>query len=500
MITRHVEAGGWYSFALPDGSWGSLIPETHITTSEGVVDLPNVINQPPENVLFIDGYRGRDGKLWITGQGHRSGVAWLWNGLKWEPVGSTFGTMPCKFADGFLYVVVSGSRYMRLKLDSTEPPAFVDQQIGVQGIRQVVDGQVISGDATTRNTDATLHEFTVHGDVVVGQGHESGTLVNGRELEPGDCRHIRFEWAPNLMSVAIVKQPEKRAIMCWFERRDVETLPIQAPRPTPVPVPVPIPIPIPEPIPVPTHFPPFDFASCHYVGGSPDVSRWAQVTSITQLNVTPAGVGVQFDARARWPEFVNPDVGDTQFTLWIAMCVNEQWFATGAMRFWRGKPVDGGDITRDNQIGGNWTYFAPPLNRQPVAGEPVVWFVTQGDCRRIDHHSEGFAERSNAVQIPFPAAGEFKNYLFGDDPIPVPNPPPVPQPPAPPIILPTDLSPVIARLDHLGAQIEELFAAQAAAAVMLADIQRALAARPGTVTFPAYNGKVLGQKIRLTPE
>jgi hypothetical protein len=227
-------SGASYAFALTDGSWGALMPNS-INTSEGAVPLPG------EPVLFLVGAR-YNGRLYMAGQGHDSGSAWLWDGA-WRVVSSTHGVSPCAFGATVLYVATSGDGFLAVRLWDGSTQHY-DAPIGSQGIRYIDDLTPITGDATYR--DGELFEWTRRGDVTVGQGHEGGCLINGRVLEPGDRRFIRFERNAEQLAIAMVDQPGNAAVLIWMTRPELVSLPFPG---TPVPVPVPQPIPEPSPMP-----------------------------------------------------------------------------------------------------------------------------------------------------------------------------------------------------------------------------------------------------------
>ena len=84
------------------------------------------------------------------------------------------------------------------------------------------------------------------------------------------------------------------------------------------------------------------------------------------------------------------------------MNIGGAWHTCSPIEFWYGLPASGGDITINNQIAVNWTYYCGPMARQPQPGETVGFFVTAGDQRLKD--AAIVHERSNTVVIPFPAS------------------------------------------------------------------------------------------------
>jgi hypothetical protein len=135
------------------------------------------------------------------------------------------------------------------------------------------------------------------------------------------------------------------------------------------------------------------------------VGSWPVTTTITSFSVRPDGIAVEFSKKngpGRWPDVVPPGwTGALQYTLWIAMNIGGTWHTCGPIEFWNGLAANGGDITVNNQIAVNWTYYCGPMARQPAPGEMVGFFVTAGDQRLKDAFI--VHERSNTIVIPFPA-------------------------------------------------------------------------------------------------
>jgi hypothetical protein len=150
----------------------------------------------------------------------------------------------------------------------------------------------------------------------------------------------------------------------------------------------------------------FDLRFAQIHSSPTGVVSWPVTTTITSLSVRPDGVSVEFskkDGPGRWPDVVPPGwTGPLQYTLWIAMNIGGAWHTCSPIEFWHGLAANGGDVTVNNQIAANWTYYCGPMARQPVPGEMVGFFVTAGDQRLKD--AAIVHERSNTVVIPFPAA------------------------------------------------------------------------------------------------
>lgn len=435
--------GGWYSFALPDGSWGSLIPGKHIQTSSGIVPLP-VTASVEENVLFLDGYR-LGGRLFMAGQGHITGKAWIHDGVQWTALATTFGTNPCKFGDGALYVAVSGKQYYRFPLTG-EAPTVVDMQIGAQGIRQIIGGSVVTCDASTRLGE--LFEFTVQGDVIIGQGHEGGAWINDRQLEPGDNRFIRLERNGDRLSNAIVQQPLKRAVLRWFDRAEIDTLPTTPPvviQPPPV----------------------------------------FQPPSTEEPMTTPNRIDIAQRVAAQHPDLValNTSTACGILTEFIALALNAA-------------DPDFGLLSKS----------PGEHNYRGHAVDAVIYRPTQ---QVIDLMS-GAGDRDADSDVPLNQRFDIRikweetvkrdgnDWMAPIEPIVAAPVPPVVITAPPVVAPPADYSAIFARLDLIGQQMEEAAAAQARTDERLTAIKASLDTLNAR-TWPTYTGRVLGMALTLNP-
>jgi hypothetical protein len=160
----------------------------------------------------------------------------------------------------------------------------------------------------------------------------------------------------------------------------------------------------------------FDLSRASIDGGSPaDIASRPVTATITSLDFNSSGVQIGFtkaSGSGRWPSvcvFCSPigstpgDIdGTIQYTLWLALNVNGVWHTAGIIEYWYGLSRNGGDVTSNNQIPVNWTYYIPAMRYQPAPGEQVGFFVAAGDQRMKDVYA--VKERSNVVVIPFPSS------------------------------------------------------------------------------------------------
>lgn len=157
----------------------------------------------------------------------------------------------------------------------------------------------------------------------------------------------------------------------------------------------------------------FSWDSLQIVGHSPDVRGWAETTAITRVAWASDGLELTFSAQATWPNDIYPGFsGPLQFTIWLVQPNGDGWAGMGIIQCWKGLSAAGGDMTDPMQIGKNWVYYANPPMHQPVPGEQIGVFVTQGNQRMTDAHT--VAERSNVVFMAWQPGGVF---TFADSPI-----------------------------------------------------------------------------------
>jgi hypothetical protein len=185
-------------------------------------------------------------------------------------------------------------------------------------------------------------------------------------------------------------------------------------RPQPAAQPAPAPAPEPPPPPPPSPSGPsdaIDLRSAVITGGSPrDVANWPITTVITSMDFRGDGVRVDFSKKTgpgRWPDVVPPGWdGPLQYTLWMVVYINGQWYTSGGAEYWYGLDRQGGP---PNEFAYNWyyspTFWGPLANHQPANGERVGFFVTSGDQRAKDVRA--ITERSNVIALPFPSNGGY---------------------------------------------------------------------------------------------
>ena len=144
------------------------------------------------------------------------------------------------------------------------------------------------------------------------------------------------------------------------------------------------------------------------IQNSPDVRGWAPTATISKIEFwRGAGLHIEFDKRAAWPDVVPPGWdGPVQHTVWLLLKIDGRWYGSGVIECWRDRQsTDDDDVTENNQIARNWLYdgrWGPMQGHQPQPGELVGVMVTAGDARGKDVH--GVAERSRIVEIAWPSS------------------------------------------------------------------------------------------------
>ena len=105
-------------------------------------------------------------------------------------------------------------------------------------------------------------------------------------------------------------------------------------------------------------------------GGSPrDVAFWPIAATLNALDFRTNGVRVDFsrkDGPGRWPDVVPPGWdGALQYTLWMIVNVNGQWYTSGGVEYWYGLDRNGGP---PSDFARSW-YYSPAVwaARQPSA-------------------------------------------------------------------------------------------------------------------------------------
>jgi hypothetical protein len=164
----------------------------------------------------------------------------------------------------------------------------------------------------------------------------------------------------------------------------------------------------PPPPPAPSSGDQIDMHSVIVRGPGGDVANWPVTTTIRVLDFNSSGVFVDFSKKngaGRWPDVVPSGwAGGIEYTMWMVVNINGQWYTAGGVEFWNGLDRSGGP---PSQFAHNWYYNAqvwgPLDSHQPAPGEQVGFFVTAGDQRAKDVRA--VTERSNVVLVPFPSDG-----------------------------------------------------------------------------------------------
>jgi hypothetical protein len=236
--------GCWYTDAIPSGEWVS----SHFTT--GDLFTQNGSIRAPAKPRILQWVRMSMDRVRFAGTGQDDDHAWEWDGLRWNDAGAFQAPRA---------VIYDSLGQLHVVREATWPGT------GSQGWRYVdADGTLVPAWVTYASVSQRLWEYTIHGDLTIGQG-EGGVhaLVAGRRvridhLVPGlgdapQTLAVNFwRWGNDCaISFYVVHGPTNfTGVAIWLTRQEFDALPtfdIGAPVP---PVSVPQPPTPPEP-PVP---------------------------------------------------------------------------------------------------------------------------------------------------------------------------------------------------------------------------------------------------------
>ena len=81
-----------------------------------------------------------------------------------------------------------------------------------------------------------------------------------------------------------------------------------------------------------------------------DVANWPITARISVLDFSSGGVDVEFtkkDGPGRWPDVTPPGWdGGIEYTLWMVVNIDGQWYTAGGVEFWNGLGRSGGSPSR----------------------------------------------------------------------------------------------------------------------------------------------------------
>ena len=222
---------GWYCDARPDGSYVSLVRDSHLIRNGGVLDLPG------ENVLAV---RLAKTAPAFAGVGNRSDHAWLWReGIGFREQGPVFG-MSSVVWDGDDLLVCRGGpdehwkTWDRIKPDGSRTSTQLNT--GAQGIRAILEGRIITAEATYVDAARRLAGYTdLAANLSIGQGRETACVVLIddvlRLIEPGEIRFVNASQDGDLVSVAMVRQDTKQSAIVLATLDALRARPLIEPTP-----------------------------------------------------------------------------------------------------------------------------------------------------------------------------------------------------------------------------------------------------------------------------
>jgi hypothetical protein len=250
---RRIEfGGGTYADALTDGRFAVAMADRFITNAR---EVPF----PPSGGVLHHRVGIIDGTFCIAGQGHNDGLAWLWSGDVWRPLGTSYGTSVAAFGPVGVYVSTpNAADNIRIFDINGQQIGAIGKPVGARGIAAITGEGIAPEDV--QSVDAWyghggLAEYTICAGFLIGQGMSGGLVIKhdaGQPsiIEPGHVEFCRArDGEGQVFAVATWKTQERKAVICWFDRRDLLSMPRVQPLIDPPPSPPP-PDPEPEPNPV----------------------------------------------------------------------------------------------------------------------------------------------------------------------------------------------------------------------------------------------------------
>lgn len=441
-MREQIIPGGWYADARPNGEYVVLVPDSHLETHAGRVDLPFGMNLLfPRVPMLPVGFA-------VAGQLHRESQNAEWTPTRdWRRVGPSYGVSPVIY-----------DRQGRLHQAT---PA-----IGSQGYRYVDEaGRLWTGDETYHDRDRRLHEYTVlSGGIVIGQDSDSDRALivyQGRRhvITDGRTRFIRAQRHGDRIAIAIWREAKRDAFLLWLTVAEIAQLPV-ADNTTPKPQPVPAPTPEPEPMPVAVDE--IDLSAVTFL--HTDIREWRITSDLREMRLPKAGeAGIDFrhTKAGKWPD-KTLDGTAVEGNPWVLARIGGRWYA--ATCEW----LRPGQTFKPNLSAANLgahTKVSPLKDWTPQPGEQVG-FMVSGLARDKNRNVQ---ERTQVVLVTWPGVVHPQ-----PEPTPPPHDPePTPEPGPPPTTQhPCDLSTVLARLDLLREDYELLSDAYMAVSQELAEVRK----------------------------
>lgn len=152
-----------------------------------------------------------------------------------------------------------------------------------------------------------------------------------------------------------------------------------------------------------------DLTSVIIFNSPPDIASWPVTSQITGLVMRPSasptpGLAFSFSTQDTWPNAIPAGwQGGVQYTVWAVVNIGGQWYTSGFIEMWKGRPNTGAPILTD--FASNWAYDARwgPMNgHHPVVGEQMGFFLSAGDARGRTEPTS-VRERTNIVLANLPA-------------------------------------------------------------------------------------------------
>jgi hypothetical protein len=173
---------------------------------------------------------------------------------------------------------------------------------------------------------------------------------------------------------------------------------------------------VPSPSPSPSGPAPNDalnLGSAIVFSSPPDIASWPATGTITSMTMSNAGGQTfAFTTENSWPDVVPPGFsGPLEYTVWAVVNINGQWYTSGFIQMWRGRPGTGapllqplpGCVTATN-FACNWAYdgrWGAMNGYNPHPGEQVGFFLSAGNARGQTGVTS-VRERTNVIVVSLP--------------------------------------------------------------------------------------------------
>lgn len=142
------------------------------------------------------------------------------------------------------------------------------------------------------------------------------------------------------------------------------------------------------------------------VWSSPDVSGWAETSTMTRWAFDPGLISLNHTKLGQWPGVLIAPGTKQESTIWLFVNLGSGWIGAGAERLRPNQSTKGEDVNY-SQWFVNLFYNArwgPLSTLIPTVGMPTAMLITAGSTR-VDN-TYIVQERTNLIQFAWPADGQ----------------------------------------------------------------------------------------------